>query len=62
MLRGAGKPVTEGSKDAGQNLLAPAPASTPSSDASTNSSSSGSIMDQRRANAQRSDNTRVGRE
>jgi membrane protease subunit HflK len=62
MLRGAGKPTTEGSKDAGQNLLAPAPASTPSSDASTNSSSSGSIMDQRRANAQRSDNTRVGRE
>ena len=62
MLRGAGKSATEGSKDAGQNLLAPAPASTPSSDASTNSSSSGSIMDQRRANAQRSDNTRVGRE
>lgn len=62
MLRGAGKSATEGSKDAGQNLLAPAPASTPSSEASTNSSSSGSIMDQRRANAQRSDNTRVGRE
>jgi len=62
MLRGAGKSATEGSKDAGQNLLAPAPASTPSSEASTSSSSSGSIMDQRRANAQRSDNTRVGRE
>ncbi|AYM93150.1 MULTISPECIES: FtsH protease activity modulator HflK [Serratia] len=62
MLRGAGKSATEGSKDAGQNLLAPAPASTSSSEASTNSSSSGSIMDQRRANAQRSDNTRVGRE
>ncbi|WP_422527142.1 FtsH protease activity modulator HflK [Serratia fonticola] len=62
MLRGAGKSASEGSKDAGQNLLAPAPASTSSSEASTNSSSSGSIMDQRRANAQRSDNTRVGRE
>jgi membrane protease subunit HflK len=62
MLRGAGKSATEGSRDVGQNLLAPAPASTPSSDASTSSSSSGSIMDQRRANAQRSDNTRVGRE
>ena len=62
MLRGAGKPAAEGSRDAGQNLLAPAPASTPSADASTSSSSSGSIMDQRRANAQRSDNTRVGRE
>jgi membrane protease subunit HflK len=62
MLRGAGKSATEGSKDAGQNLLAPAPVSTPSSEASTSSSSSGSIMDQRRANAQRSDNTRVGRE
>lgn len=62
MLRGAGKPATEGSRDAGQNLLAPAPASTTSTDASTSSSSSGSIMDQRRANAQRSDNTRVGRE
>lgn len=62
MLRGAGKSATEGSKDAGQNLLAPAPASTPSSEASTSSSSSGSIMDQRRANAQRSDNTRVGRQ
>ncbi|MGF6189177.1 FtsH protease activity modulator HflK [Serratia sp. 2723] len=62
MLRGAGRSATEGSKDAGQNLLAPAPASSPSSDASTSSSSSGSIMDQRRANAQRSDNTRVGRE
>ncbi|ALX93068.1 MULTISPECIES: FtsH protease activity modulator HflK [Serratia] len=62
MLRGAGKSATEGSKDAGQNLLAPAPASAPSSEASTSSSSSGSIMDQRRANAQRSDNTRVGRE
>lgn len=58
MLRGAGKSATEGSKDAGQNLLAPAPASSSSSDAS----SSSSIMDQRRANAQRSDNTRVGRE
>ncbi|AKG69465.1 FtsH protease activity modulator HflK [Serratia fonticola] len=62
MLRGAGKSASEGSKDAGQNLLAPAPASTSSSEASTSSSSSGSIMDQRRANAQRSDNTRVGRE
>ncbi|ERK13911.1 FtsH protease activity modulator HflK [Serratia fonticola] len=62
MLRGAGKSASEGSKDAGQNLLAPAPASTSSSEASTHSSSSGSIMDQRRANAQRSDNTRVGRE
>ncbi|MBC3381624.1 FtsH protease activity modulator HflK [Serratia fonticola] len=62
MLRGAGKSATEGSKDTGQNLLAPAPASTSSSEASTHSSSSGSIMDQRRANAQRSDNTRVGRE
>jgi membrane protease subunit HflK len=62
MLRGAGKSATEGSKDAGQNLLAPAPVSTSSTDASTSSSSSGSIMDQRRANAQRSDNTRVGRE
>jgi membrane protease subunit HflK len=62
MLRGAGKSASEGSKDAGQNLLAPAPASAPSSEASTSSSSSGSIMDQRRANAQRSDNTRVGRE
>lgn len=62
MLRGAGKPAAEGSRDAGQNLLVPAPASTPSADASTSSSSSGSIMDQRRANAQRSDNTRVGRE
>ncbi|HHQ6626941.1 TPA: FtsH protease activity modulator HflK [Serratia fonticola] len=62
MLRGAGKSATEGSKDAGQNLLAPAPASAPSSEANTSSSSSGSIMDQRRANAQRSDNTRVGRE
>lgn len=62
MLRGGGKPAAEGSRDAGQNLLAPAPASTPSADVSTSSSSSGSIMDQRRANAQRSDNTRVGRE
>lgn len=62
MLRGAGKSASEGSKDAGQNLLAPASASTSSSEASTSSSSSGSIMDQRRANAQRSDNTRVGRE
>ncbi|TQI78416.1 protease FtsH subunit HflK [Serratia fonticola] len=60
MLRGAGKPVIEGSKN-GQTILTPAPASTLSSGVSS-SSSSGSIMDQRRANAQRSDTTRVGRE
>lgn len=60
MLRGAGKPAIEGSKN-GQTILTPAPASTLSTEVSS-SSSSGSIMDQRRANAQRSDTTRVGRE
>ncbi|WP_431224072.1 FtsH protease activity modulator HflK [Serratia sp. L9] len=63
MLRGqAGKAVSEGSKDSSLIRLNPAQSSSNSSDASTNSSSGSSVMDQRRANTQRSDNTRVGRE
>ncbi|AHG20754.1 cell division protein FtsH [Chania multitudinisentens RB-25] len=63
MLRGqAGKAVTEGNKDTSLIRLDPAPSSSSSSEASSNGSSAGSVIDQRRANTQRSDNTRVGRE
>lgn len=62
MLRGqTGKTATEGNKDSSLIRLNPGSSSS-TSDASTSNSSSGSIMDQRRTNAQRSDNTRVGRE
>jgi membrane protease subunit HflK len=63
MLRGqTGKAATEGSKDTSLIRLNPAPSTSNTADAGTSSTSAGSIMDQRRANTQRSDNTRVGRE
>lgn len=63
MLRGqAGKAATEGSKDTSLIRLNPAPSTSNTADAGTSSTSGSSMMDQRRANTQRSDNTRVGRE
>ncbi|MFZ1873389.1 MAG: FtsH protease activity modulator HflK [Chania sp.] len=63
MLRGqTGKAATEGSKDTSLIRLNPAPSTSTTADAGSSSTSGSSMMDQRRANTQRSDNTRVGRE
>ncbi|KFK91860.1 MULTISPECIES: FtsH protease activity modulator HflK [unclassified Serratia (in: enterobacteria)] len=63
MLRGqTGKAATEGSKDTSLIRLNPAPSTSTTTEAGTSSTSGSSMMDQRRANTQRSDNTRVGRE
>ncbi|AKP34053.1 FtsH protease activity modulator HflK [Yersinia aleksiciae] len=64
MLRGQGVDKADGNKDTSLLRLNP-PSSANSSQesgASNSSSTSGSIMDQRRANAQRDTSTRVGRE
>lgn len=64
MLRGQGADKADGNKDTSLLRLNP-PSSANSSQesgASNSSSTSGSIMDQRRANAQRDTSTRVGRE
>jgi membrane protease subunit HflK len=65
MLRGQiANPATDSSKDSSLIRLNPAPATntTAEADASSAKASRNSIMDQRRANAQRSDTIRVGRE
>ena len=63
MLRGqTGKAATEGSKDTSLIRLNPALSTSTTTEAGTSSTSGSSMMDQRRANTQRSDNTRVGRE
>lgn len=60
MLRGQGAAPESGNKDTSLIRLNPNPA--PAANSSTPRTSGGSIMDQRRANAQRDDTTRVGRE
>ncbi|KEY59722.1 FtsH protease activity modulator HflK [Serratia sp. DD3] len=63
MLRNqAGPTVSQGNSDTSLIRLNPAPSTDSVSDASPNNTTSGSTMDQRRVNTQRSDNTRVGRE
>ncbi|AVJ15946.1 FtsH protease activity modulator HflK [Serratia rhizosphaerae] len=62
MLRGqAGASSDSGNKDTSLIRLNPAP-STSGSNAGSKPQNSGSVMDQRRANAQRDDTTRVGRQ
>lgn len=58
MLRGQGAAPESGNKDTSLIRLNPNPA--PAANSSTPRTSGGSIMDQRRANAQRDDTTRVG--
>ncbi len=60
MLRGQGAATESGNKDTSLIRLNPNPA--PAANSSAPRTSGGSIMDQRRANAQRDDTTRVGRE
>ena len=61
MLKGAAAPAKENSSDASDLLrLPPASSSSSASTSSTSSSTRGSIMDQRRANAQRNDYQRQG--
>ena len=60
MLRGQGAAPESGNKDTSLIRLNPNPA--PAANSSAPRTSGGSIMDQRRANAQRDDTTRVGRE
>ncbi|PVZ89091.1 FtsH protease activity modulator HflK [Serratia sp. S1B] len=63
MLRNqAGKTVSQGNSDTSLIRLNPAPSTESTAGANPATTPSGSTMDQRRVNAQRSDNTRVGRE
>ncbi|AJI96561.1 HflK protein [Yersinia ruckeri] len=63
MLRGqAGTDKAEANKDSSLIRLNPSSSTASSSDKSASSSNPGSVMDQRRANAQRDTSTRVGRE
>ena len=64
MLKGGSQPAAKSDSSGANSLLRLPPASSSSSgSASTPSSSSrGDIMDQRRADAQRTDNQRVGSE
>ena len=61
MLKGAGAPAKSDSSGASDLLrLPPASSSSSASSSSTSSSTGGTIMDQRRANAQRNDYQRQG--
>ncbi|CAI1668935.1 Modulator of FtsH protease HflK [Serratia quinivorans] len=62
MLRGQTGAAAEGSKDTSLIRLNPAPSANSGASSSSQRTSNGSVMDQRRANAQRDDTTRVGRE
>ena len=60
MLRGQGAATESGNKDT--SLIRPIRNPAPAANSSAPRTSGGWIMDQRRANAQRDDTTRVGRE
>lgn len=62
MLRGQTGAAADGNKDTSLIRLNPAPSVNSGASSSSQRTSSGSVMDQRRANAQRDDTTRVGRE
>ncbi|MGB8666621.1 MAG: FtsH protease activity modulator HflK [Serratia inhibens] len=62
MLRGPAGAAGDGSKDTSLIRLNPAPSANSGASSNSQRSNSGSVMDQRRANAQRDDTTRVGRE
>ncbi|WP_346826795.1 FtsH protease activity modulator HflK [Serratia inhibens] len=62
MLRGPAGAAGDGSKDTSLIRLNPAPSANSGAGSNSQRSNSGSVMDQRRANAQRDDTTRVGRE
>jgi len=62
MLRGQTGAAADGNKDTSLIRLNPAPSANSGASSSSQRTSNGSVMDQRRANAQRDDTTRVGRE
>ncbi|CAI1710781.1 Modulator of FtsH protease HflK [Serratia proteamaculans] len=62
MLRGQAGAATDGSKDTSLIRLNPGTSANSGASSSSQRTSNGSVMDQRRANAQRDDTTRVGRE
>lgn len=62
MLRGPAGTAGEGNKDTSLIRLNPTPSASSGASSNSQRSDSGSVMDQRRANAQRDDTTRVGRE
>lgn len=60
MLKGAGAPAAKSDSSGASDLLRLPPASSSNSASNASTSTGGTIMDQRRANAQRNDYQRQG--